>query len=96
MQTHTLAGTPSTRSVRTCAVFDPSDGRILHLHSVVTLEGAEERSADEIERRALALAAERGIDAGSVGTVHLEPGQLRPGHRYRIDTETKALVRIER
>ena len=39
-----------------CVVFEPSSGRIRHIHRVITMVGADERSEQAITERALTLA----------------------------------------
>jgi hypothetical protein len=42
--------TRGINSTQTYAVFDQA-GTIIHVHSVVTVEGAEQKPREEIERR---------------------------------------------
>src|SRR4051794_2603623 len=40
-------------SIKGCVVFDTATGAIQHVHQVVTIEGAEETTDEEVARRAL-------------------------------------------
>jgi hypothetical protein len=85
-------GQPHVRSVQCYVVFDRSDGRIHHIHEVITLEGAESQPDTEVKKRALALVAERGIDTTGLGTIAVDPEAIKPGKRYAVDTATSILV----
>ena len=76
-------------------VFDPSDGKIHHIHEVVTLEGAEAVSDYEVEQRAVSLAAERGLDSSVLKAIHIDPEELAPGARYAVDPDELTLVRLD-
>lgn len=82
--------TKGIRSTQTYVVFDQA-GTIVHVHSVVTAEGAEQRPRQESERRALELAVERGFDEASLAVVQIDPMQVEPGVRYRVDPASMAL-----
>jgi hypothetical protein len=84
------------RTVQRVVVYDPADGTIRHIHDVITVEGAEPVSDEEVERRALALAAEHGVRASDVKVLHTPDDDLQPGKRYRIDVASSSVVEIER
>jgi hypothetical protein len=95
----------SVRSVQACVVFDSVTGEILHVHQVITMEGAEETSDDEVTRRALSLAREqlesgtalpgeqtiRTVE-GELETLKVDPLQLRVAEPHRVDVRTRSLV----
>jgi hypothetical protein len=96
------------RSVKACVVFDSATGEIQHIHEVVTMEGSEETSDDEVMRRALSLARERlesgtalpgeqGVRAmrGELEALQVDPSQLAVARPYRVDVQTKSLVPID-
>ena len=87
------AGTLDTevRGIRSCVLFDPSEGTILHVHTVVTMEGAEETNDEELKTRALALASDSGIDAQSVDFVYVDPTELEAHPPYRVNPETRSV-----
>ena len=89
---HVTRGVPGVASLRGCALFEPADGQIRHLHRVATLEGAEEISGREVEERARKVAAECGIDEARLEAVEFDPRELDPNQRYRVDPKTKRLV----
>lgn len=89
---HVTRGTPGVVALKGCALFDPADGRVRHMHRVATLEGAQETSGEEVEARARTIAAECGIDEGRLAALHFDPREMEPGRRYRVDVEAKRLV----
>jgi hypothetical protein len=76
--------------IRSCVVFD-HDGTIVHTYSLVTVEGAAQRPLSEIERRALALAVGRGHDGPNLSVLHIDPDEVQPGVRYRVDPASREL-----
>ncbi|MEU2402604.1 hypothetical protein ABZ767_31090 [Streptomyces pseudogriseolus] len=89
-------GDLAVRSFKCCVVFDASNGRIHHIHDVVTIEGAEEMPDDAVAREAMQLAAQRGLDTGSLETVHIDPEALATEAEYRVDPQTRSLVALRR
>jgi hypothetical protein len=82
--------TKRVHSIRSFAAFD-ANGKIVHVHTVVTMEGAEETPLAEIEQRALDLAAERGFDRSELATLQLDPAKIEPDVRYRVDPRKRVL-----
>jgi hypothetical protein len=95
MEGNQTTDAPRVQSVQTCVVFDPTDGKIQHIHDVVTLEGAEAVSDYEVEQRALSLVAERGLDSSTLKTIHVDPEELEPSRRYAVDTDKSRLTPLE-
>lgn len=89
------SSTEGIRSVKTYAVYN-AEGTIVHAHSVVTIEGADETPDEEIERRALELAAMHVDDADSLRTLRVDQAELERGVRYRVDPETDSLQPLEK
>lgn len=89
-------GQSHVRTIQSYVVFDRSDGKIVHIHDVITLEGAESQSDAEVERRALELVAERGIDTSGLGTMAIGSEAIKPGTRYKVDVQSSTLVELRR
>jgi hypothetical protein len=87
--------TKGIRSTQTYVVFDQA-GTIIHVHSVVTVEGGEEKPRQESERRALELAVERGFDEASLAVIQVDAERVEPGVRYRVDPASMTLREQER
>jgi hypothetical protein len=75
-------------------VYDSEDGRIVHQHAQVTLEGAEIADLAYIERRAISIAAGRGHTASTLRVLHVNPSLIRRGTHYAVDPNTSELVEL--
>jgi hypothetical protein len=84
---------PKIVNTHTVALYHPADGRILHLHQVVTFEGGKSISAEAAQREAHEIARRHGHDVGSLGTL-LITGKAPTAHqgRFRVDHATQKLV----
>ena len=91
MQSGTTNSSPE-RSVQRVVVFNRYDGSIQHIHDVVTVEGAASMTDEQVRERALSLVAERGIETGGLGVIHVPPDEMKPGTRYMVDVQTQQLV----
>jgi hypothetical protein len=89
-------GKTQVRSVRCYVVFNRSDGKILHVHQVVDLEGAAETSDDEGRNKALKLAVGRGAMATAVDVLQVEADSIKPGAHHAVNTLKRSLVRTEK
>lgn len=72
-------------SERLCVVYDTASGEIVHTHRVVTLEGGQEPSADEIAADAVSLASDRRGSGDGLDALHASHDALQPGRRYRVE-----------
>ncbi len=75
------------------AVYNPTDGTIVHLHTVRVFEGAKHVSQAQAEQEALEAARARGHNVGELETAHTK--QLARHGRHRIDLETMSFVPLE-
>lgn len=94
VQSGTTHSSPE-RSVQRVVVFNRSDGSIQHIHDVVTVEGAASVTDAQVRERALALVAERGIETNGLDVIHVQPDEMKPGTRYRVDVRSQQLVERE-
>jgi len=88
-------GTAKVRSIKCCVLFDRETGAIQHVHRVVTMEGVAEKTDAEIEARALKLAKDHGIKTKKVQVAHVDAQAFATRARYKVDTKTRALMRID-
>jgi hypothetical protein len=88
-------GTAKVRSIKCCVLFDRETGVIQHVHRVVTMEGVAEKTDAEIEAMALKLAKDRGIKTKKVQVAHVDAKAFATRARYKVDTKTRALMRID-
>ena len=89
-------GAARVRSMKCCVAFDASSGAIVHVHRVITLEGAEETPEREIEETALRYAREVDAQAGELRVLHVDPQSMKAGVHYVVDPAKRALVATER
>ncbi|MFD7102327.1 hypothetical protein [Streptomyces celluloflavus] len=73
MQYMSAGNGPLVSLTHTVAVYDPaSDGRVVHLHHVVVLEGGKTVGREEVEQEALGKAREKGHDVGRLRLQYLD------------------------
>ena len=68
----------------TCVIYDPADGSIVLMHTVVRLRGAAPgvRGADEADARS--ILARRNQDRKEFLALHVNADEIQPGFRYRV------------
>jgi hypothetical protein len=88
-------GTAKIRSVKCCVLFDAETGAIQHVHRVVTMEGVTETSDADMERRALQLAKDHGIQTAKVQIAHFDAKAFAARARYKVNPKTRALMRVD-
>jgi hypothetical protein len=80
--------------VRSCFVYDPANGKIVHVHKNITIAGGLERSDAEIEARARKFATRtKRNDIDALRVIFAEDRRAR-GRRYRVDTATLQIVEV--
>ncbi|AEW99159.1 hypothetical protein [Streptantibioticus cattleyicolor] len=85
---------PEVSLTHTVALYDPADGRVVHLHQVVVLGGGGRVEEDRAEREAVENARLRGHDVGGLRVQHVTaPLPDRPGVLH-VDTATGELVAL--
>jgi hypothetical protein len=84
---------PKLESIYVVAIYDPEDGKIRHMHHVITLENASKADRQLIEREAIANARKLGHNTDSLKVLHI-PNFEDPSSKYRVDVERKALIKM--
>ena len=85
---------PRAIATHVVALYRPSDGRVIHLHTVQVFEGGRNVSRDEAEAELRVHATRRGHDVGTLGIAHIE--KLPEGHGgLYYDSVTNTLKRTE-
>jgi hypothetical protein len=84
-----------TTSEMICVLYTPQDGRIVHTHSVITLNGGQTVSAEEVERRARERVVQVGKKPEGLLALHLTPDEYSESTPWRVDPQTRKLVKIE-
>ena len=90
-ESQTVGATPKVVANRTIALYDPQDGRIVHMHQVLTLEGARQLDPQQYEREARKHAQRLGHPVQPLHALHIP--DFRPSARaLRVDLEKKVLI----
>ncbi len=79
----------TTRSV---VVYNRKDGRIVHIHHVIALEGTEPSTVSENEKAALFHAGRRGHEESKIAALHVDSASLKEGGHYKVDVKVSQLV----
>ena len=88
-------GSDSVKSVSCCLLFDPQDGKIQHVHRVVTMEGAPDTSKKDLETQTVKVAKDLGLDTGRLQVLHVEEEALSEPARYSVDPAKRTLVKAK-
>jgi hypothetical protein len=83
---------PKVTNVQTVIVYSASDGRIMHKHEVITLEGGAAFSDDRVATDALEHATSHGHAPEGLATLHVDGTAIKRNVGYRIDPATRRLV----
>lgn len=89
-------GDNKIQAEKCCIVFESSSGKIRHVHRVITMAGARERTEKEIGERALALAKKHGAADAKLDTVHVDPKTVEARGHYQVDVKNRTLVASKR
>ena len=87
---------PRVTTASVCVLYDPVDGRIIHMHQVVVLAGAKAPATGAVERKARALLQSRSIDASKMTALHVAAPVLRPDTHYEVDPKRERLVAVRK
>ena len=82
-------------STKICVLYDPQDGRVVHTHSVVVLQGARDVTEAEVEASAKDRAEKLGHEIAGLSTLRVAAEDCDRSSQYRVDLETKTLKKIQ-
>ena len=88
-----VGSVPVVDHVQVVALYDPDTGRILHLHMITTLSGAERYAEADAIAEARTRAARRHENAETLA-VALSNDAQHGLHPHSIDPVTRAFVRL--
>src|SRR5215469_10721928 len=74
-----------------CIVFEPSNGKIVHVYRIRMIEGAEVRSQEAIAERALELAKKHAAKADTLDVIHVDPTVLGERGQFKVHTKSRTL-----
>jgi hypothetical protein len=85
-------------SDRTCVVYEPKTGAIVHVHRMVTMKGGYVRSDADAHVRALEVAGAsvKGRDCKKMQTLMVDSDRLVPHAAFKVDHKKRALVEVKR
>jgi len=68
----------------TCVIYDPRDGSVVLMHTVVRLRGAAPGAPGADEADARAILARRNQDGKELLALHVNADDVQPGFSYRV------------
>lgn len=87
-----LSGSGALASHHATVLFDPDDGRVAHVHHVLVAEGGFDPDEDQRAAFAREAAEQMGIDAGSLGVLHVDGSEIRLGFRHSVELSIRRLI----
>ena len=90
----TAGSCPEVSSIHTVALFDPKDGRVLHLHESITFAGAKAKTDAELKAEALDYAARLGCGVDGLKVLLAKDFQADAPF-YVVDLKKKALKAVK-
>ena len=82
-------------SNRICVLYEPTEGRVIHVHRVLTMPGSRHVADDELEDRAKDCAKRAGHDVSGFSTLRVAGEDYDGSIQYRVDLEKKKLHAIK-
>jgi hypothetical protein len=83
------------KTVKTCVLYDSSDGRIIHTHQAIILPGAAEIGDADMESTARTIAKSKGLNVSKAKTLHVSSKKYDLNRRYKVDTKSKRLIQLQ-
>jgi hypothetical protein len=77
---------------KVCVLFDPKDGRIVHVHGVTTLSKGRSCSKSELEERTISHARAFGNSVSGLKTLHVSLSAIRQRGPLKVDDKGEHLV----
>ena len=68
----------------TCVLYDPADGSIVLMHTVVTLAGAKPAARKAVEDEARSILSARKWHRKGLRALHPRAGAVKPGVAYEV------------
>jgi hypothetical protein len=76
---------------KVCVLFDPKDGRVVHIHGVTTLDNRKSLSKAEVEKRTRENATYFGHSASGLKTLHVPISAIRQPGTLKVNSDGSAL-----
>ena len=72
---------------KVCVLYDPKDGRVVHVNGVTTLPGGKEVSPADLERRAMTHAKALGRSVKGLKPLHLPLSAIRQPGGFKVNAK---------
>lgn len=82
----------SDDSSKVCVLYDPKDGRVIHVHGVTILPGGEKVSDAELLERTIAHAKALGRSVQELKSLHLPLSVIGQPGTLKVDAKGTGLV----
>lgn len=77
---------------KVCVLYDPKDGRVVHVHGVTVMHGGKEVSHAELEQRTMRHAQTLGHFIEGLKPLHLPLSAIRHGGGFKVSPDGAGLV----
>lgn len=86
---------PAVAAIDCMVLYDPQDGRIVHMHHVIAFEGARRRDHDELQSSARESAKRFGCQMDGLKVLHVPNFHPAAGKVCRVDPKKRKLVEVQ-
>ena len=83
-------------STRVCVLFDPKNGRVVHVHGATTLQGAKKVSDAELEKDATEHAKAFGHPVAGLKALHVPISAIRERGAFKVNSQGTGLEAASR
>jgi hypothetical protein len=84
----------SDEATKVCVLYDPKDGRVVHVHAVTVLPGGKEVTEAELELRTKAHATTLGRSVEGLKHLRVPLSAVRQGGHLKVDPSGTGLVGV--
>jgi hypothetical protein len=85
--------TPNLESIYAISLYDPKNGKILHMHHVLNMEHSSNIEPQQLEKDVVAFAEKLGHNVKRLKVLHTHDLQDMTLN-YRVDVNKKTLVKV--
>lgn len=88
MKTLFVKGKPvDDKSSQVCVLFDPKNGRVVHVHGVTALHGGKKSSEAELEKDATEHAKAFGHSVAGLKALHVPISAIRERGAFKVNAQ---------
>jgi hypothetical protein len=80
------------KSSKVCVLFDPKNGRVIHVHGVTTIRKDRGCTKSELEERTVSNAKAFGHSVAGLKTLHVPISAIRQRGTLKVDAKGERLV----